>query len=318
MTDHSGSCASASVVRMTWSERTVNRLTHERHLGPLRLCAAVHLRFEGGDLEIGSIDQLAATRIDHQRARREASACSRRSAWGWFETWSTSQDTTTIDKVSPGPYIRGVLASWSIERRSSKRVYKLGRSACRRPAPTTPRSPACRPKIARASWPYDPARPVATLQAHGYSRSSGWTRRPAGGRGLRGRRVWRRDPRRAPRSTSRSQANVSSSVYRCRRARSKIFANEARWCGERRHRLRHRDRSASWRAEVRSSRVPAAGYVDGLGISNYGALTDSTRRNRACSALAAAQLSTSDDAAGSLMAASVDSGGRDRRRGLHA
>jgi peptide/nickel transport system substrate-binding protein len=233
--------------------------------------AAMLKALEAGRLQISSLDpstQLGAIR----KLRRDGVSVFGGPGWGWFGGVINFKDTTDdFDKVIGQPYMRGVLAELVDQVSIIKRVYHGWAVPAYGPAPTTPRSPYVAATATRASWPYDPAKAVATLRAHGWHVIPGGqtTCQRAGtavnecGAGIPAgtpiRFVW---------------ANVSSSISPVGARESRIFANDARRAAG--IDVSFVTGSFSFLTAEYNDQNPAAGqYVDDWGVNNYGgALTD--------------------------------------------
>jgi len=136
--------------------------------------AAMLRALRTGGLEIASIDpatQLAAI----PRLRRHRYSVFGGPAWGWFGGVLNYRDGADhFGAVIGQPYMRGVFAELVDQATIIRRVYHGWAVQAHGPVPSEPHSPYVSATAALAPWPYDPARAVATLRAHG------WRVRPGG------------------------------------------------------------------------------------------------------------------------------------------
>jgi peptide/nickel transport system substrate-binding protein len=129
---------------------------------------------EAGSLDIGTLDPSAQLR-SVARLRRRGYSVFGGPEWGWFGGIINFKDATDdFDKVVAQPYIRGVFAELVDQPALLKSVYHGWAVAAYGPVPTAPYSPYVSSAVAKAAWPYDPGRAVASLKAHG------WRVRPGG------------------------------------------------------------------------------------------------------------------------------------------
>jgi peptide/nickel transport system substrate-binding protein len=233
--------------------------------------AAMLQALRSGALQIGSLDpstQLGSIR----KLTRAGFSVFGGPSWGWFGAVINFRDRTNhFDKVIAQPYMRGVLAELVDQRAIIKRVYHGWAVPAYGPAPTVPRSPYVSASATRAAWPYDPAKAVATLRAHGWRvKPGGQTtcKRPGTAADECGAGI----PAGTP--ISFVWANVSSSISPVGALESRIVANEAR-------RAAGIDVSfvtgtfGFLTAEYNDQNPAAGRYVNDWAVNNYGgALTD--------------------------------------------
>jgi peptide/nickel transport system substrate-binding protein len=222
-------------------------------------------------LQIGSLDpstQLGAIK----KLKRDGVSVFGGPGWGWFGGVINFKDRTDdFDKVIAQPYVRGVIAELVDQAAIIKSVYRGWAVPAYGPAPTTPHSPYVAATATRAAWPYDPAKAVSTLRAHGWHVTPGGqtTCQRAGTAGSEcGAGIPTGTPIRF------AWANVSSSISPVGAAESRIFANDAR-------RAAGIDVSfvtgsfSFLTAEYNDQNPAATQYVNDWGVNNYGgALTD--------------------------------------------
>jgi peptide/nickel transport system substrate-binding protein len=187
--------------------------------------------------------------------------------WGWFGGVVNYRDATDhFGQVIAQPYMRGVFAELVDQAAIIRRVYHGWAVAAHGPVPTEPRSPYVSVAAGRDPWPYDPARAVATLRAHG------WTVRPGGlttcqragsatgecGAGI---------PAGTP--VSLVWANVDSASSTVGVQESEIFAAEARHVAGIQVRF-VRGRFGFLTADYNDQNPAAGAYVNDWGINNFG------------------------------------------------
>ncbi len=221
---------------------------------------------EAGSLDIGTLDP-SAQLGPILRLRRHGYSVFGGPAWGWFGGIINFRDATDdFDKVVAQPYIRGVFAELVNQQTILNRVYHGWAVAAYGPVPTAPYSPYVSSVVSRAAWPYDPAKAVSTLKAHG------WSVRP-GGQTTCSRPGTRADQCGAsiPKGTPIRfvWANLPESVASTGVLESEVFASEAR-------RAAGIDVSLVSKtfnfliANYNDENPAAAGYVDDWGVNNYG------------------------------------------------
>ncbi|MGC9220885.1 MAG: ABC transporter substrate-binding protein [Solirubrobacteraceae bacterium] len=127
-----------------------------------------------GSLEIGSLEPTVQPGVIASLRRRGISVFGG-PGWGWYGGVINFKDTTDdFDNVIAQPYMRGVLAELVDQAQMIRSVYHGWAVQAHGPVPVAPRSPYLTAAATRVPWPYDPARAVATLRAHG------WRVRPGG------------------------------------------------------------------------------------------------------------------------------------------
>ncbi len=221
---------------------------------------------EAGSLDVGTLGPSAQIG-PIIRLRRHGYSVFGGPAWGWFGGIINFKDATDdFDKVVAQPYIRGVFAELVNQQTILTRVYHDWAVAAYGPVPTAPSSPYVPSGAARAAWPYDPAKAVSTLTAHG------WSVRP-GGQTTCSRPGTRADECGAsiPKGTPIRfvWANLPESVSSTGVRESEVFASEAR-------RAAGIDVSLVSKtfnfliANYNDQNPAAAGYTDDWGVNNYG------------------------------------------------
>jgi peptide/nickel transport system substrate-binding protein len=228
--------------------------------------AAMLRALQAGGLEIAAIDpatQLAAI----PRLRRHGYSVFGGPAWGWFGGVINYRDGTDhFGAVIAQPYMRAVFAELVDQPTIIRRVYHGWAVQAHGPVPSEPRSPYVAATAAAAPWPYDPARAVATLRAHGWQvRPGGRTvcRKPGSGAGECGAGIPAGNPIRL------LWANVSGSSTSVGALESGIFAADAR---------RAAGISVSFvsgafsylTAEYNDQNPVAAAHVNDWGVNNFG------------------------------------------------
>jgi peptide/nickel transport system substrate-binding protein len=187
--------------------------------------AAMLRALTSGSLEIAAIDpgtQLGAI----PKLRRHGFSVFGGPAWGWFGGVINYRDRTDhFDSLIAQPYMRGVLAELVDQQAIIRRVYHGWAVPAYGPVPTAPRSPYVSAAVARAPWPYDPAKAAATLRAHGWDVQPGGQttcRKPGAGRGECGAGI----PKGTP--IELVWANVAGPASQVGTLESQIFAADAR------------------------------------------------------------------------------------------
>ena len=232
---------------------------------------AVLAALRAGRLEIAALDpstQIAAI----AGLRRRGFSVFGGPGWGWFGAVINFQDASNDFKaVIAQGYIRGALAQLVDQGQIISRVYHGWAVAAYGPVPSAPRSPYLATAAAAPPWPYDPARAVASLKAHGWRvRPGGRTTcaRPGSGPHDCGAGI----PSGTP--ISFTWANLASSVSPVGIRESRIFAAAARrYAGVD---IRFLTGSFSTLTADYNDQNPAArAYINDWGMNNFGgALTD--------------------------------------------
>lgn len=187
--------------------------------------AAMLAALESGTLDLAALDpstQLHAI----PKLRRHGFSVFGGPEWGWFGGVINYRDSADdFDKLIAQPYMRAVLAELVDQRTIIRRVYHGWAVPAHGPVPSAPRSPYVPSGVARAPWPYDPARAVATLRAHGWDVEPGGQttcRKPGTGSGDCGAGI----PKGTP--IKLVWANVASPSSPVATSESQIFAADAR------------------------------------------------------------------------------------------
>jgi peptide/nickel transport system substrate-binding protein len=123
---------------------------------------------ESGSLDIGNLDsgtQLGAI----PRLKSDGYSVFGSPGWGWFGGIINYKDTTDhFNKLIVQPYIKAALAGLIDQKSILSGVYHGWAVPAFSPVPSAPTSPFVPSSVAQATYPYNPAKSVKLLKAHGW------------------------------------------------------------------------------------------------------------------------------------------------------
>ena len=123
---------------------------------------------ESGSLDIGGLD--AATQLGAiGTLKSHGFSVYGGPGWGWFGGFINFKDETNhFRQVIGRPYMRGVFAELINQAAIVKNVYHGWAVAAYGPVASYPQSPYVPSNVTSPTWPYNPAKAVATLKANGW------------------------------------------------------------------------------------------------------------------------------------------------------